>query len=378
MALCFDVLHEDGAARLGRLLTPHGAVDTPVFMPVGTQATVRAMTPEELHALGAKMILCNTYHLHLRPGCEIVREAGGLHRFMHWEGPILTDSGGYQVFSLAPLRRITPEGVVFRSHIDGSEHLFTPERVVTLQKDLGSDIAMVLDECPPYPCSRDEARTAADRTTAWAKRSLGKAADGIPALFGIVQGGVYRDLREESAQALAALNFPGYAIGGLSVGEPRELMLAALDWTMPFLPREKPRYLMGVGAPRDIIEAVARGVDMFDCVLPTRLGRHGGALTRKGRLNIRNAQYARDFSPLEEGCGCYACRNFTRAYVHHLVRAGEILGVRLLVTHNLYFTLKLVAEIRSAIAAGRFAAFKEQWLTIDRLEEDSQSNHTEG
>jgi len=372
MAFGFEVLQQDGAARLGRITTPHGVVDTPVFMPVGTQATVKAMTPEELLALGAGVILCNTYHLYLRPGSGVVREGGGLHRFMHWDGPILTDSGGFQVFSLAPLRRITAEGVVFRSHIDGSEHLFTPEKVVALQQDLGSDIAMVLDECPPYPCLYEEVEAAVDRTTLWAKRSLAVTGGEGPALFGIVQGGTYRDLREKSALELAELGFSGYAIGGLSVGEPHEMMLAALDWTAPLLPPDKPRYLMGVGAPLDIMEAVARGIDMFDCVLPTRLGRHGGVLTRKGRLNIRNARYIHDFGPLEDGCTCYACTNYTRAYIHHLVRAGEILGVRLLVTHNLYFTLQLAARAREAIACGTFAALRDQWLKLEHLGDATQ------
>ncbi|HIE12275.1 MAG TPA: tRNA guanosine(34) transglycosylase Tgt [Desulfotomaculum sp.] len=360
MALRFEVLKQDGGARRGRLFLPHGTVETPVFMPVGTQGTVRAMTPEELRALGAEMILGNTYHLYLRPGYEIIREAGGLHRFMNWDGPILTDSGGYQVFSLAPLRRLTGEGVVFRSHLDGSEHLFTPEKVVAIQEALNSDIAMVLDECPPYPAAREEVRAAVERTTAWARRSRA-AQTGEQALFGIVQGGVYQDLREKSARELAALDFPGYAVGGLSVGEPKELMYAALDWTIPLLPPEKPRYLMGVGHPEDIVEAVTRGIDMFDCVLPTRLGRHGGALTRSGRLNIRNTACARDFGPLEEGCGCYACRNFTRAYIHHLVRAGEILGVRLLTTHNLHFLLEAMRRIREALESGTFADLPCKW-----------------
>lgn len=360
MALRFELLKQDGTARRGRLILPHGAVETPVFMPVGTQGTVKAMTPEELRVLGAQMILGNTYHLYLRPGCEIVREAGGLHRFMNWDGPILTDSGGYQIFSLAPLRRLTGDGVIFRSHLDGSEHLFTPEKVVTVQEALGSDIAMVLDECPPYPAARDEVSAAVERTTAWAERSLA-AQTKDQTLFGIVQGGVYQDLREKSARELAVLDFPGYAVGGLSVGEPKDLMYAALDWTIPWLPSGKPRYLMGVGHPEDIVEAVARGIDMFDCVLPTRLGRHGGALTRRGRLNIRNACHARDFGPLEEDCGCYTCRNFTRAYIHHLVRTGEILGVRLLTTHNLHFLLKLTGDIRAAIDSGTFTDLRQKW-----------------
>ncbi|MEW6448662.1 MAG: tRNA guanosine(34) transglycosylase Tgt [Bacillota bacterium] len=360
MALRFEILKQDGAARRGRLFLPHGAVETPVFMPVGTQGTVKAMTPEELRALGTQMILGNTYHLYLRPGYEIIREAGGLHRFMNWDGPILTDSGGYQVFSLAPLRRLTAEGVIFRSHLDGSEHLFTPEKVVAVQEALDSDIAMVLDECPPYPAAREKVQAAVERTTAWAERSYA-AQTKDQNLFGIVQGGVYEDLRVKSARELTALDFAGYAVGGLSVGEPKDLMYAALDWTVPLLPPRKPRYLMGVGHPEDIVEAVARGIDMFDCVLPTRLGRHGGALTRRGRLNIRNASYAQDFGPLEEGCGCYACRNFTRAYIHHLTRSGEILGVRLLTTHNLYFLMRLTDEIRAAIESGTFTGLREKW-----------------
>ncbi|RDV82989.1 tRNA guanosine(34) transglycosylase Tgt [Ammonifex thiophilus] len=358
----FEVLAQEGKARWGRLFTPHGVVDTPVFMPVGTQATVKGLTPEELGALGTQILLCNTYHLYLRPGVSIVEEAGGLHRFMRWFGPILTDSGGFQVLSLAPLRKVTDEGVIFRSHLDGSEHLFTPEKVVDLQERLGPDIAMVLDECPPYPASREEIERAVKRTSAWAERSLKVWRRKEVTFFGIVQGGVYRDLRERSVKELVALDFPGYAIGGLSVGEPKELTYAVLDWVVPLLPPDKPRYLMGVGTPEDILEGVARGVDMFDCVLPTRLGRHATVFTRRGRINIRRAAYARDFGPLEEGCQCYTCRHYTRAYLHHLFRAEEMLGPRLLTLHNLHFLFRLMERIREAIASGTFAHLYETWL----------------
>ncbi|ACX52385.1 queuine tRNA-ribosyltransferase [Ammonifex degensii KC4] len=331
-------------------------------MPVGTQATVKGLTPDELGALGTQILLCNTYHLYLRPGVSIVEEAGGLHRFMRWSGPILTDSGGFQVLSLTPLRKVTDEGVIFRSHLDGSEHFFTPEKVVDLQERLGPDIAMVLDECPPYPASREEIEKAVKRTSAWAERSRKAWRRKEVTFFGIVQGGVYRDLREKSAEELVALDFPGYAIGGLSVGEPKELTYAVLDWVVPLLPPDKPRYLMGVGTPEDILEGVARGIDMFDCVLPTRLGRHATAFTRRGRINIRRAAYARDFGPLEEGCQCYTCRHYTRAYLHHLFRAEEMLGPRLLTLHNLHFLFRLMERIREAIASGTFHHLYETWL----------------
>ncbi|MEW6541763.1 MAG: tRNA guanosine(34) transglycosylase Tgt [Bacillota bacterium] len=365
MGMRFEVLKQDSrtGARLGRLTTPHGVVDTPVFMPVGTQGTVKTMTPEEVRDLGARIILSNTYHLYLRPGHELVREAGGLHRFMHWDGPILTDSGGFQVFSLAALRKLSDEGVEFRSHHDGSRHFFTPEQVVAVQEALGSDIAMVLDECAPYPCSYEEARTAMRRTTHWAARA--RAAwngGGATTLFGIIQGSVYRDLREESARALVDLDFPGYGIGGLSVGEPKPLMCEALEWVIPLIPEDRPRYLMGVGSPDCLFEGIARGVDMFDCVLPTRMARHGAVFTHAGRLVVRNAPNARDFGPLDPGCTCYTCRHFSRAYVHHLLKAGEVLGIRLTTIHNLHFVLDLARRIREAIAEDRFQSLKEQFL----------------
>lgn len=364
MSFGFQILKEDRhtGARLGLLTTAHGTVETPVFMPVGTQATVKTMTPEEVWNLGGRIILGNTYHLYLRPGADLVREAGGLHRFMGWDGPILTDSGGFQVFSLAPLRKITDDGVVFRSHIDGSEHYFTPEKVVAIQEALGSDIAMVFDECSPYPCDYEEAAAGLRRTTAWAARAREAHRRPNQALFGIVQGSVYRDLRVQSARELAALDFPGFGIGGLSVGEPKPLMYEALEWTIPHLPAEKPRYLMGVGSPDCLLEGVARGVDMFDCVLPTRMARHGALLTRTGRLNIKNAIHARDFGPIDPDCGCYACRRFSRAYLHHVFRAGEILGLRLATIHNLFFVLDLMRAIREAIREDRLRELKERFL----------------
>lgn len=360
----FRILKEDKrtGARLGLLTTAHGTVETPVFMPVGTRATVKTMTPEEVWELGGRMILGNTYHLYLRPGPDLISEAGGLHRFMGWDGPILTDSGGFQVFSLAPLRRITDEGVVFRSHIDGSEHLFTPEKVVAIQEALGSDIAMVFDECSPYPCTHEEAAAGLRRTLAWAARAREVHRRPDQALFGIVQGSVYRDLRVQSARELAALDFPGFGIGGLSVGEPKPLMYEALEWTIPHLPAAKPRYLMGVGSPDCLLEGVARGVDMFDCVLPTRMARHGALLTRSGRLNIRNAVHSRDFRPVDPDCGCYTCRRFTRAYLHHLFRTGEVLGLRLATIHNLFFVLDLMRAVREAIREDRLQELKEHFL----------------
>ncbi|MEW5762296.1 MAG: tRNA guanosine(34) transglycosylase Tgt [Bacillota bacterium] len=364
MGIEFRIIAEDAgsAARVCELVTPHGVIETPVFMPVGTQASVKTMTPEELEDLGATIILANTYHLYLRPGAELIREAGGLHRFMGWRRAILTDSGGYQVFSLAPLRKVTDEGVVFRSHIDGSEHLFTPEKVVAIQEALGSDIAMVLDECAPYPCGLEEARAAVERTTRWAEQSRRAHTASGQVLFGIVQGSTYPARRARSARELAALDFPGYGIGGLSVGEPKEVMYAMLEEVIPHLPPHKPRYLMGVGSPDCLVEAVARGVDMFDCVLPTRIARHGTVFTRRGRLVVRNAVCARDWRPLDPGCNCYTCRRYARAYVHHLLKAGEILGLRLTTIHNLHFILTLMREMRAAIRGGYFAAFREEVL----------------
>ncbi|MDD3654226.1 MAG: tRNA guanosine(34) transglycosylase Tgt [Desulfotomaculaceae bacterium] len=364
MAVSFTVTKKDktGRARLGVLHTPHGTVETPVFMPVGTQATVKTMTPEEVRQVGGRIILSNTYHLYLRPGQELIREAGGLHRFMNWDGPILTDSGGFQVFSLGPLRKVTEEGGIFRSHIDGSEHFFSPEKAMEVQMALGSDICMVFDECAPYPCDREYALGALERTSRWARRCLAAHRREDQGVFGIVQGGTFPDLRKESAYELMELGFAGYAIGGLSVGEPKEVMYEMLDHTVPLLPADKPRYLMGVGSPDCLVEGVARGIDMFDCVLPTRLARNGTVLTRHGKLVVRNAEYARDFTPFDRDCSCYACQNYSRAYVRHLIKANEILGIRLTTIHNLYFVLELMKELREAIREGSILKYKDSFL----------------
>jgi len=363
MATRFDLHSTDPAsgARLGTLHTPHGSLPTPLFAPVGTQATVKTMTPRDLHGLGAGLILANTYHLFLRPGAELVQRMGGLHRFMGWDGPILTDSGGYQVFSLAHMRKLDADGVTFRSHIDGSLQRFTPESVMDTEQKLGADIAMCLDECPD-PLDRPANERALARTHAWAARC--KAAHSRPdqALFGIVQGGIFPDLRAESARYLTGLDFPGYAVGGLAVGETKAQMVATLAHTCPLLPPDKPRYLMGVGAPEDILEAVAQGIDLFDCVLPTRIARNGALLTRAGRLNIRNAQHAESPVPVEEGCTCYTCQHFSRAYLRHLFKAGETLGLHLATLHNLHFMLRLMEHIRAAIAEGTFLQLKERFL----------------
>lgn len=357
MAVRFQLLNGQNSSgpRRGRLLTKRGSIETPAFMPVGTQATVKTLDPNDLKAVQAEIILSNTYHLYLRPGSDLVREAGGLHAFMGWDRPILTDSGGFQVFSLAALRQITEDGVTFRSHLDGSEHFFSPEKAIQIENDLGADIIMAFDECIPYPADYSYTQRSTSRTSRWARRC--KEAHQRPeeqALFGIVQGGMYKDLRLQSVAELGELDFPGYAIGGLSVGEPREVMLEVLEYTAPALPQDKPRYLMGVGSLDYVVEGVARGIDMFDCVLPTRVARHGLALTTQGRLTIRNAQYARDFTSLDPGCSCYVCQSFTRAYLRHLVVAKEILGLRLLSYHNLFFMLQAMQEIRSAIEEGRF------------------------
>ncbi len=356
----FELIKEsrESGARAGIFHTPHGDIETPVYMPVGTQATVKTMTPEELRDCGVQILLSNTYHLYLRPGHELVREAGGLHRFMHWDGPILTDSGGFQVFSLGELRKIREEGVEFRSHIDGSTHFFTPERVMEIESALGADIIMALDECNPYPASREYVEASTERTYRWLLRCRAAQKRGDQALFGIIQGGMYRDLREKSARDITSVDLPGYGIGGLSVGEPPETMYAMLEYTLPLMPRRKPRYLMGVGAPQNLIEGVLRGVDMFDCVLATRVARNGTVFTRKGKLVVRNAEYARDFRPLEEGCSCYACRNYSRAYIRHLIKAGEVLGIRLTTIHNLHFLTQLMRELRQAILEDREVAFR--------------------
>jgi len=351
-------------ARLGRVHTPHGSFETPVFMPVGTQATVKGMSPDELKEIGAKIILSNTYHLYMRPGHDIIREAGGLHSFMNWDRPILTDSGGFQVFSLSDLRDIKEEGVTFKSHIDGSRHFFTPEKAIEIQNSLGSDIIMAFDECVPYPCDYGYAKKSLERTTRWAKRCKEAHKNTEKqALFGIVQGSTYRDLRIQSANELLELDFPGYAIGGLSVGEPAEEMYEMLECTVPLLPEDRPRYLMGVGSPDYLIEGAIRGIDMFDCVLPTRIGRNGTVLTSRGRIIVRDAAYARDYSSLDPECDCYACRNFTRAYIRHLLKAREILGLRLCTLHNLKFLLDLMKKVRQAIIDDRLGDFRKEFFS---------------
>jgi len=349
-------------ARAGVIRTPHGEIPTPVFAPVGTQATVKSLSPRELLELGATLILANTYHLYLRPGPEVVASLGGIHPFMGWKGPIMTDSGGFQVFSLEHLRRVDNEGVTFRSHLDGSEQHLTPKRVIEVQELLGADLILCLDICTPYPSSREQSEADLRRTHHWAERSLKAHTRPDQALFGIVQGGTYALLREESARFFAHLDFPGYSIGGLSVGEPKEMMHQMLEVTVPLLPEDKPRHLLGVGSPEDLFQCTALGIDMFDCALPTRIARNGSFFTRQGRLNIRNSRYADDPAPIEEGCECYACQNFSRAYLRHLVMAKEILGVRLATIHNLHFMLNLMREIREVISKGDFMALKEEFL----------------
>ncbi len=357
MTFEFELQATDGRARAGAFHTPHGVLETPVFAPVGTQATVKAVTPRDLRDLGATLVLANTYHLMLRPGDERIARLGGLHRFMGWDGPILTDSGGFQVFSLGELRQVDEDGVTFRSHLDGSEQRLTPERAIAIQENLGADIIMSLDECAD-PHSGAYVAAAMERTHRWAERCRAAQRRDDQALFGIVQGGVDADLRAQSCQFLAALDLPGYAIGGLSVGETKEEMLRTLELVDRHLPEGKPRYLMGVGTPEDLVEGVARGVDIFDCVLPTRVARHGSALTRRGQLNMRNATYADDPRPIEEGCSCYACAHFSRAYIRHLVKANEILGHQLLSIHNLHLLVNLAREMREAVQAGAFAEFR--------------------
>jgi len=358
-----DLLATDGAARRGRVSTAHGTIETPAFMPVGTAATVKGMTPEAVRGTGAEILLCNTYHLMLRPGAERVERLGGLHRFMNWPGPILTDSGGYQVMSLAGLRKMDEEGVRFRSHLDGSVHLLTPERSIGIQRALDATITMAFDECTPYPATQAQAEASMRLSMRWARRSRDAfvARDGY-AIFGIAQGGVHPWLRAESAAALRAIGFDGYAVGGLAVGEPAHERNATLEATTPHLPAGAPRYLMGVGKPVDIVDAVARGIDMFDCVLPTRSGRTSQAWTSEGPLNMRNARFAEDDGPLDPRCGCPACRGYSRAYIHHLVKAGEMLGPMLLTQHNLTFYQDLMRGMREAIADGRFAAFRAAFM----------------
>lgn len=352
----------NSAARRGRMTTAHGTVETPMFMPVGTQATVKTLTPDELYEIGTGIILANTYHLNLRPGSDIVRGAGGLHHFMNYYRPILTDSGGFQVFSLAKLRRVTEDGVEFNSHIDGSRHFIAPETAMEIQQSLGADIIMCFDECIPYPSSHEYAEKAMERTSRWARRCREFHQENGQALFGIVQGGVFEDLRLRSAQEIVAIGFPGYAIGGLSVGEPKEVMYANIELLEDHLPAEKPRYLMGVGEPEDLLAGVSRGIDMFDCVLPTRLARHGTAYTATGKLVIRKARYAADFSPLDPECDCRVCRQYSRAYLRHLIKSGEVLGLRLLSYHNVYFLVELMKRIRESLENNNFQAFHRSFL----------------
>ncbi len=353
---------KQSGARLGVLHTPHGDIDTPIYMPVGTAATVKAVLPRDLNELGAQIILSNTYHLHLRPGEALVKEAGGLHDFMYWNKPILTDSGGFQVFSLSGIRKIKEEGVTFQSHIDGSRRFISPEVSMQIQQDLGADIAMAFDVCSPYPCDHETARENMERTHRWARRCQTSHTREDQALFGIVQGAFYKDLRVESAKALADMDFVGYGIGGLSVGEPKPIMYEMLEELMPHMPVHKPRYLMGVGSPDCLVEGVLRGVDMFDCVLATRVARNGTILTGKGRLVVRNADCAHDFSPLEEGCDCYACRHFSRAYIRHLFKAEEMVGAQLASIHNLRFLVRLMEQVRKAIREDRLLDFRREFF----------------
>ena len=366
-AITYELLHVDknSGARRGVIHTPHGDIQTPVFMPVGTQATVKSMTPDELKDwIDAKIILSNTYHLYLRPGSKLVKEAGGLHKFMNWDRAILTDCGGFQVFSLKDLRKITEEGVEFRSHLDGSKHFFSPESVIETQEDLGADIIMAFDECVEYPATYEYTKQSMERTTRWAKRckDAHKTTD-RQGLFGIIQGGFYKDLRDKSLEDLVALDFPGYAIGGISVGEPKEEFLDILRYVAPKMPENKPRYLMGVGTPDYLIEAALSGIDMCDCVLPTRIARNGTALTWNGKVVVRNATYEKDWGPLDSECDCYTCKNYTRAYLRHLVKTKEILGDRLLSVHNLYFLAKLMERVRTEIENDNLINFRNEFYS---------------
>jgi queuine tRNA-ribosyltransferase len=366
----FELIAKDpgSAARLGSLTTTHGRIDTPIFMPVGTQATVKAMTPEELVEVGSQIILANTYHLYLRPGHDLIGRLGGLHRFMHWDRPILTDSGGFQVFSLGELRKITEEGVKFRSHIDGSRHFISPEVSIAIQEALGSDIAMVFDECPPYPAPYSYVKKSLELTTRWAKRSKDAHTREDQALFGIVQGGMHPELRRESAQQLTDIGFDGYALGGLSVGEEKPVMYEMMQACSDILPEETPRYIMGIGAPEDLIEGIYTGFDMFDCVMPTRNARNGALFTSTGRINIKAAVFTEDQGPIDPECGCYVCKNYSRAYLRHLYRSQEILASRLNTWHNLHFYLNLMNQARQAIAEGRFVGFRKEFYAKRGME----------
>ncbi len=393
MAFSFGVVADEraGHARAGRIMTAHGAVLTPAFMPVGTQGTVKTLSPQELEQAGTQIILGNAYHLYLRPGSEVIEEAGGLHAFVGWDHPILTDSGGYQVFSLADLNTVDEEGVTFQSHLDGSYHLFTPEKVIEVQHALGADIIMCFDECTSYPCGFTQAQRSAKLTLRWAQRCLeiherlNAMQDRGQTLFAIVQGSTYAELREENAKTLVEMDFPGYALGGLSVGEPKTAMYEMIDATLPHLPADRPRYLMGVGMPEDLVEAVSRGVDLFDCVIPTRNARNGCVFTTRGPLVVKNAQYARDFDPIDDSCECYTCRHFSRAYLRHLFQAGEILAPRLATLHSVHFFMWLMQQMREAIVAGRFEPWRREFLHHYRVEhrmEDrfvhTQSNSLKG
>ncbi|MDO4670489.1 MAG: tRNA guanosine(34) transglycosylase Tgt [Aerococcus sp.] len=376
-ALTYELIKEEKhtGARLGRITTPHGSFETPVFMPVGTQATVKAVSPEELEDLNASIILSNTYHLWLRPGDDLVREAGGLHTFMNWDHPILTDSGGYQVFSLSKIRRLEEEGVYFKSPLDGRQLFLSPEKAIEIENNLGADIIMSLDECPPFDADHDYMEKSIWRTVRWAERGLkAHQRPNDQALFGIIQGGGYKDLRLAHAKAITALDFPGYSIGGLSVGEPKPKMYEVLDYLTPVMPTHKPRYLMGVGSPDALIEGVMRGVDMFDCVLPTRIARNGTCMTSRGRLVVKNAKYKRDFTPIDHECDCYTCRNYTRAYIRHLIHENEAFGIRLTSIHNLHFLTHLMAQIREAIRNDDLLAFKEDFFEKYGLNVENPKN----
>jgi queuine tRNA-ribosyltransferase len=372
MPFRFEVIKKERStqARVGRIVTDHGGITTPVFMPVGTQASVKSLTPEDLLDLRAEIILCNIYHLYLRPGHEVIKNLGGLHQFMNWGLPILTDSGGFQVYSLSNLRKVMDEGVEFQSHLDGSKHFLTPEKVIEIQEALNSDIIMCLDECISYPASYDYALSALVRTTSWAKRCKERKSNNNQALFGIIQGGMYADLREKSAREIIEVGFDGYALGGLSVGETKTLMYEMIDTTIPFLPEDKPRYMMGVGTPADLVRCVGKGVDMFDCVLPTRNARNGMLFTRSGKIIIKNSKHAQESIPVDEHCDCYTCRNYSRAYLRHLYMAGEILSARLNTIHNLHFYFTVVNEMRQAIQEDRFAAFSADFLTSEEVHDE--------
>jgi queuine tRNA-ribosyltransferase len=361
----FKLLAQDrqSKARRGQLTTAHGIVDTPAFMPVGTQGSVKAMSRRELREVNAQIILGNTYHLFVRPGLDVIKHFGGLHKFMNWDGPILTDSGGYQIFSLAKLRKITEEGAHFQNHVDGTPAFISPEIAMEIQATLGSDIAMTLDECAPYPCEREYAARSLEMTTRWAKRCKEAPRKDRQLLFGIVQGATFEDLRKQSAQAIVDLDFDGYAVGGVSVGEPEEEMMRAVESTEPFLPQDKPRYAMGLGTPPQLLEMIARGIDMFDCVLPTRLARNGTAFTSLGTLNLKNAEFVLDKGPIEEGCACSTCREFARGYIRHLIKAEEILGLRLITIHNLHFYLDLMKQAGATIEQGTFDQFRKTFVS---------------